>query len=215
MGKLRNQKRKKTSKKKINVGKAVLFDVFTQEKNNKNEEGSTSFTTGSEKEKLYYQMAMQGRQQQLKEEEEQEEEEMQLNQVMIFSPTKNKTSLKNKSPRKKIQFIDPYSKLPQEVTARTHSHDDDDDTDDANDADDDMEKEVTYSYTNVVREVSSPMKQSISKASKYRKSISMTFSPARHDSNAFKEETPQSKTNKDVLIFSPGRSHVSNEKGET
>merc|ERR1712195_119198 len=81
--------------------------------------------------------------------------------------------------------------------------------------DDDMEKEVTYSYTNVVREVSSPMKQSISKASKYRKSISMTFSPARHDYNAFKEELPQSKTNKDVLIFSPGRSHVSNEKGET
>merc|ERR1712195_115020 len=81
--------------------------------------------------------------------------------------------------------------------------------------DDDMEKEVTYSYTNVVREVSSPMKQSITKASKYRKSISMTFSPARHDSNAFKEELPQSKTHKDVLIFSPGRSHVSNEKGET
>merc|ERR1711865_597074 len=140
MGKLRNQKRKKTSKKKINVGKAVLFDVFTQEKNNKNEEGSASFTTGSEKEKMYYQMAMQGRQQQLKEEEEEEEEEeeMQLNQVMIFSPTKNKTSLKNKSPPKKIQFIDPYSKLPQEVIARTHSQDDDED--DANDADDDMEK---------------------------------------------------------------------------
>merc|ERR1711865_962177 len=115
MGKLRNQKRKKTSKKKINVGKAVLFDVFTQEKNNKNQEGSASFTTGSEKEKMYYQMSMQGRQQQLKE----EEEEMQLNQVMIFSPTKNKTSLKNKSPPKKIQFIDPYSKLPQEVTARS------------------------------------------------------------------------------------------------
>merc|ERR1711865_1098187 len=145
MGKLRNQKRKKTSKKKINVGKAVLFDVFTQEKNNKNEEGSASFTTGSEKEKMYYQMAMQGRQQQLKEEEE-EEEEMQLNQVMIFSPTKNKTSLKNKSPPKKIQFIDPYSKLPQEVIARTHSQDDDEDdgdTDDANDADDDMAKETT------------------------------------------------------------------------
>merc|ERR1711865_360698 len=50
--KLRNQKRKKTFKKKINVGKAVLFDVFTQEKNNKKQEGSASFTTGSEKEKM-------------------------------------------------------------------------------------------------------------------------------------------------------------------